>query len=911
MTSATTASAQDAGRRRAETMGRTTTLPGRRPADDLVLASKLTAPRLPGWMVARPRLDQHIAEGVGGPLTVVTGPPGAGKTMALASWAAASMTPAPVAWLTLDDYDNQPGSFWSHVVKALRQVGVPLEETLPALPHTRASGRAFLPRLASALAALDPPLILVLDDLHLLTAPEPLAELAYVLRYARPGLRVVAAARIDPHLPLHRHRLAGELTEIRAADLAFTAGEADLLMAQHGLTLTAGAVNLITERVGGWAAGLRLAALSLDGHPDPGLFIKNLAAGDNALTSYLVDEVLDAQPPAQRELMLRTSILDRVSADLAWELTGDEQAGRTLAALARSGAFIEPLGHGWYRYHPLLAEVLRLKLRLESPDRTPGLHRQAASWYRRNGSLGKAVAHAAAVDDWQLAARIVVDEMAVGELLRPHGSSLVADALRQIPVPGTLPDGSAQPPSLLTSAALELSGGRDKEAGRLLAVAGECLDRLPADHEIPSRLAAATLRLAAARRCGDLDAARTAAARAETLFEQLPPSLRSCHPEAQGQVLSGRGAVEFWSGNPGPAAVAFAGAAAAFSENSCERAACDGHLALIEALRGRLSRAAELASAAMNSPGESQARQPAASAAVALALVHLEHNELDASLSQLKQADAALRTDPDRVIGTVACLVTARGALARANGPAAMDLIQRGRDSWAPPPWLDHLLTIAEAQAAAATGDIQAALDAARRAGTGSGLDAAVARARAFLAAGNLQAARQALPAGADAPAGEAADRLEAYLTDALISYRSHDPAGGRRSLERALRLAEPERRRLLLAMNKTWIQPALHYCPDLARAYRGLLQPGTGRREIPVQPAKSTRLDPVIVEQLSDREREVLRFAASMLSTDEIAASMYLSVNTVKTHFKSIFRKLGATRRGEAVRRAKKLGLI
>ena len=355
----------------------------------------------------------------------------------------------------------------------------------------------------------------------------------------------------------------------------------------------------------------------------------------------------------------------------------------------------------------------------------------------------------------------------------------------------------------------------------MLAAAGECLDRLPAGHEIPSRLAAATLRLAAARRCGDLDAARTAAARAETLFEQLPPSLRSRHPEAQGHVLSGRGAVEFWSGDLDPAAVAFAGAAAAFPETSCERAACDGHLALIEALRGRLSRAAELASAAINPPADSPARHPAPAATVALALVHLERNELDASRSRLKQADTALRTDPDRLIGAVACLVAARGALARDNGPAAVDLIQRGRDSWAPPPWLDHLLTMAEAQASTATGDVQAALDAARRAGAGSGLDAAVARARAFLAAGNLPAARQALPAGADAPAGETADRLEAYLTDALISYRSHDPARGRRSLERALRLAEPERRRLPLAMNQTWIQPALHHCPDLARVYR------------------------------------------------------------------------------------------
>ena len=233
---------------------------------------------------------------------------------------------------------------------------------------------------------------------------------------------------------------------------------------------------------------------------------------------------------------------------------------------------------------------------------------------------------------------------------------------------------------------------------------------------IPSRLVAATLHLAAARRCGLL-------ARPGLLLPARRPCSSSFRPacgaairRCEGHVLSGRGAVEFWSGDLDPAAVAFAGAAAAFPQTSFERAACDGHLALIEALRGRLSRAAELASAAINPPADPHDRRPAPSAAVALALVHLERNELDASRSRLKQADAALRTDPDRLISAVACLVAARGALARANGPAAADLIQRGRDSWAPPPWLDHLLTVAEAQASTATGDIQAALDAARRA---------------------------------------------------------------------------------------------------------------------------------------------------------------------------------------------------
>ena len=447
-------------------MARTSTYPGRQEAEEIVLASKLTAPGLPGWIVARPRLDLRIAEGAEGPLTVVTGPPGAGKTVALASWAASGLTPGPVAWLTVDDYDNQPGVFPASLVKALDQAGVADQAALPAPPPEGARDPAFLPRLASALGALEPALVLVLDDLHLLTAAGPLEEVAYLLRYARPGLRLIAAARIDPRLPLHRHRLAGELTEIRASDLAFTVPEAARLMAQHRLTLPGAAVSLITERVEGWAAGLRLAALSLDGHPDPQVFLKNLTAEDSALTSYLVDEVLDAQSAAGRELMLRTSILDRVSAELARELTGDEQAGSTLAALARSGAFVQPLGRGWYRYHCLLADVLRLKLRHESPGLTPSLHRRAARWYQRQGLVGKAVAHAAQIGDWPLAARITVDELAVGELLEPHRSSPVADSLQRIRACAAGPDGPGmEPPALLAAAALDWREGRDQAAG--------------------------------------------------------------------------------------------------------------------------------------------------------------------------------------------------------------------------------------------------------------------------------------------------------------------------------------------------------------------------------------------------------------------------------------------------------------
>ncbi len=890
------------------TAARATTRPtGTAPAGYPVLESRITAPALPGWVIARPRLTQRIAGGAALPLTVLTGPPGAGKTMALASWATASTAPGRIAWVTLDDYDNRAGAFWFYVAAALRQAGVGIPGGLPAPSRGGAVDRGYLLGLASVLAAEHPPVVLVLDDLHLITDPGPLQELASVLRYAGPGLRLIAAARMDPLLPLHRYRVAGEVTEVRAAELSFTVPEAAQLMAQHGITLPAEMLELITRRVEGWAAGLRLAALSLDGHPDPALVIKNLTAEDDTIVSYLVAEVLDAQPAVTRDLMLQTSILNLVNTDLARELTGDQQAASTLTTMARSNAFIQPLGSGWYRYHCMLAEVLRLMLRRESPDRVPGLHRRAARWYQQNGSPGEAIAHAAEISDWPLAAQIVIDELAIGDLLEPGSSSPLADGLRQIPRPLALPEGPAPPQFLLAAAALELSDRRDQACADQLAAAERLLDELPAGQEIASRLAAAQIRVAAARRSGNLDGARAAAARAQALFDQLPDGLRIRRPQAHAHVLSARGTVHLWSGDLAAATAAFLAAATAAPQGSDEQAGCHGHLALIEALHGRLNRATELAGAMTTVP----AGGPVPSAAVALALVHLQRYEPAAWQRCLKLADTALRAHPDRLTGALACLVAARGAVAQARGPAASVLLRRARHGWSPPPWLDHLLTVAESHAHTAAGNIRAALDSADRARAGSALDACVARARAWLAAGEIQAARQALAdAACDPP--DIAIRLQAHLTDALIGCRSGDAAQARRSLERAVHLGEPEGYRLPFIQDWAWIRHALRHDPDLAGTCRRLAVPGRPPcGDQPRRLASTTSPAPVITGQLSDREREVLQRVSSMLSTAEIASELYISVNTVKTHLRSIYRKLGTGRRGEAVRRARQLELI
>ncbi len=286
-----------------------------------------------------------------------------------------------------------------------------MPRTLSPVAPEQPAEHVFLPRLTATLAAQNPPVTLIVDDFHLLTEPRVLTGLDYLLRNAGTGLRLVVSARAVPLLLLNRYRLTGTLTEIGAGDLAFSLAEVGQLLARHGCELSADSLERLTRETEGWAAGLRLAALSMAAHPDPDQLVRELVTEESALTGYLVGEVLDTQPPQVREVLLRTSILERVNAPLACELTGNRQAGRVLAALAQANVFVEPVGGGWYRYHKLFAETLRLKLGLESPDRTASLHRQAARWYQRNGQLADAVRHAAEGDDWQLAASMVTGKL--------------------------------------------------------------------------------------------------------------------------------------------------------------------------------------------------------------------------------------------------------------------------------------------------------------------------------------------------------------------------------------------------------------------------------------------------------------------------------------------------------------------
>ena len=681
-------------------------------------------------------------------------------------------------------------------------------------------------------------------------------------------------------------------------------------MAQHGGTLSAAALECLTRRTEGWAAGIRLAAMSVGSHPDPDRFVKELITDDSALTGYLVAEVLNTQPPEVRDVLLDTSILEQVSAELAGELTGDEHAAGILPALGAANAFVQSAGPGWYRYHTLFAEVLQLKLRRESPGRIVLLHRRAARWYERNGLLTDAVRHAAQADDWPLAAGLVIEGLAIGEIIEPQAGPSLAGEFASMPHGQVWADAGPY----LVSAAAALPGRRGSCTAELDLAEG-ILDRLPVDQAAAGRLSAAVIRLAASLRIEDLDAAAAAADAAEALVSTVSGGKPGRQAAILARVLCGRGVVELWSGNLDEAArILDSGAAAAAASGAeCERADCLGHLALIAAWQGRPQRAAKLAADATAADAPRPAGwRPSPAALVALAWVHLEHGELCETRSLLKQADVALGERPDKLIGSVACLVAARCGLAEGRVGLAAQFVAKARAGWAVPPWLGQQLSLAESRAHAAAGDIGPAVAAAERAGPGDSPEAAVALAHAWLAAKDVENARRAL-APALAACSPVPDRLhlQAWLADARLSYDSGDHARAQRSLASALRLAGRDQLRLPLLMERGWIGPVLQHAPAVAHAHRDLLAlaPSADQRlTVAAVPGQAATL---VVEPLTKRECEVLRHVSAMLNTAEIASQMYISVNTVKAHLKSIYRKLAATHRSEAVRRARQLGLI
>ncbi len=514
------------------------------------LAVRSSVPPVPAATVARPRLEALLDAGRDGAFTLVGAPPGWGKTVLLSGWA----IERDAAWLTLGACHADERRLWTDVCEALGQDDIAIDADVPLA-------------LADALAGATERPILVLDDLHHLRGPA-LASLGELLVHGGDALHVVAATRADPELPLARLRLSGRMRELRAADLACTREEASALLQELGLSLRPELVLRLLERTEGWAAGLRLAGLSLRGEADPDAFVAEFAGDDRAIADYLTGEVLAGLPPATRELLLRTSIAGRVAGGLADALTGGSDGALALEELDRTGTFLVPLDRHrtWFRYHGLFAELLRARLRLEHPGLEPELHARAAEWLAGAGLGREAIPHALRAGGLRSAAALVADHWLdlLLDVVAPEAITEVAEGAddARLAVSGASARLALGDPA---GAVARLAGVRedDGDAGRLAILLRA---RVRGDTVLAEAQSAALLRGAGPGHDGD-------ALRALTLFHH--------------------GATEFSHGRLEVAAERLEGAAAIAveSERDALLLGCLGRSAALELAEGRLRRA--------------------------------------------------------------------------------------------------------------------------------------------------------------------------------------------------------------------------------------------------------------------------------------------------------------------------------
>jgi LuxR family transcriptional regulator, maltose regulon positive regulatory protein len=878
-----------------------------------LLATKLTLPRSSLHQVPRLRLFNLLDAGTQQLLTLVSAPAGAGKTTLLASWSSSPQPPGPVAWLSLDAGDNEPGRLWAYAVAALCQSGaVPRGSALRSLALLPGSEERCLPLLVSGLAELPTPVVLVLDDLQDITETALFEGLEFLVRHAPAQLRLVLATRADPPLPLQRLRLSGQLAQVRAADLAFTVAEAAELLAtsEEQPPLSDDDLALLHARTEGWAAGLRLAALSLKGQPDPHRFVTEFAGDDKSVADYLTREVLDRQPEELRSFLLRTCVVDELNGNLADTLTGDHDGEAMLARLEQANGFVTTVGpeRRAYRYHHLFAELLRLKLRREAPTQVGGLHRRASGWYAVRGLTVHAIQQALMARDWHAAA----------DLMARHGPSLVlgGDAATLHQLVGQLPAElvQADPELALLGAADRIVRGDPDAAAAQLAAASRQTKLVSDKRRGRFALLLAVVNTALAWQVGDLDQVLVAGEEALAWQSRVTGG----DDTARAILLSTVGAAALWAGHLDAAELHLReGLAIALQAGlAAQQAACLSQLALVHAMRGELHEAWRSGTNAADIAADPDWASSVLRAGgdLALAWVHYYRNDLGEAARHADQAAAAAGAGwPPMTLGVAilqARLQRARGDLAGSLDTVAAvrrDLTGcRGSASL----WRWLLLTEAELRSAAgqpqSASAIHSSID--ERGPLAGGETVMLARLQ--LAEGDPAGAVGTLAAGPgdDAPAGFLVVPAEVSLLDALASDALGDHDRAAQSLERALSLAEQgDLRRSFLdagASGRSLLARYRQRVPTCWSYLDALLQASAESAEVAV-PA------PRLIEHLTEREHTVLRYLPSLMTYEEIAGDLYVSLNTVKTHAYGIFRKLGVTGRRQAVRAARELHLL
>lgn len=885
-----------------------------------ILTSKLYIPPPRPQLVLRPHLIQRLNEGLHHKLTLISAAAGFGKTTLLGEWMVDCGR--PVAWLSLDEGDSDPVRFLTYLVTALQTIApdtgkgvlAALQSPQPPTPE------AILTSLLNDIAAIPHPFLLVLDDYHILDAPQIDQTLAFLLEYLPPQMHLVIATREDPPLPLARLRARSQLTELRAADLRFTPAEAATFLNQvMGLNLTNAQIDTLEARAEGWIAGLHLAALSLEGRRDATVFIEAFSGSHRYVLDYLVEEVLQRQPLQVQRFLLHTAVLNRLCAPLCeavvgrlesrdWRLKSNDevtdnlplpisnlQGQETLAYLERANLFIVPLDNErrWYRYHHLFGELLRQRLHQQQPELVADLHIRASIWYEANNLELEAFDHAAAANDVDRAER----------LLEGNGMPLLfRGAVRQIlNWLGGLPTAvlDAHPALWVTYASALLFISQTAGIEERLQAAEAALQGRELDEKTRDLIGhIASIRATVAVTQHDL----------ETIITQSQRALEYLHP----RNLPVRTATT-WTlayayqlqGNRAAAGQAYAEAitiSQAIGHYIIHLMATIG-LAVIQENETRLPLAAEMHQRARELAGEPPI-PVACEAYLGLARIAYEWNDLTAAQTFAAQSRPLARQVAYNDRFVVVDLLLARLKLAQGDVPGAMALVAEVEQAARQHQFVLQLpeVTAVRILILLRQNKVAAAAQLAETAVL------PLSQARVHLAQGEPDAALTVLTAWrqqAEAR-GWADERLKAMVLQAVAYGAKGEIDTAVDLLADALALAEPG------GFVRLFVDegPTMFQLLSVANS-RGLAPAYTARLLAAFPPTAVRGAQSSLVEPLSDRELEVLRLVAQGLSNQEIGERLFLALDTVKGHNRRIYDKLGVQRRTEAIARARELGLL
>ena len=872
------------------------------------------------------------------PLTVVSAPAGYGKSTLLESWAAEHIGDATIVRIALDDEGPLPHAFWPSLTAALREAGVVVRHATAA-GGTHDGARGLAKALAADIAEHGRRVVCILDCGESALSAQVGRDVDRLIRITGDSLAMVILTREDPPMPLHRLRLAGSLCELRAQDLAFTAGEVAAWMEREGLVLTPQEVSALRTRTGGWPAALRFATMSLQAQPDVSAAIQAFRGDTGNVAEYLMDEVLQRQPPKRRRFLLRSCIVEELDPPLVEELTGQHCDVQVLEELTASGCFVEriPGQHDRFRFHALFRQFLRAQLWFEKAPEPAVLHQLAAEWLAREGQSLAALRHAVAAADWRLATHVLIDSLAFVDLLSGERSRFLHDMFVGLP-PGV--DGVE---AALTRAAVSLadldpttagvhleaaraSTGRHFPRSQACTVAGAVLESLQTSLVLDTSSA--------------LDLALDKALVAEKMVRLLPADTeRGAHSHLTTVVAGCTGRVLLARGDFQAASEAVLDGVHAAEAVGLGHAASElkGMSALVEAVTGHLRRATAIVAQLSPAQAVHVDDAPVMSEAARLSLAWVRTDEAEGVLARglVDQARHEQRSYDSNLLDSVATLLRVRLLTDRGDLGLALAELRAARDSRPghrpdaegrfKPGWLGRALLIAQVDALTRLGRPQDAVELVRRADGEDGprhLDVEISLQGALLAAGDPGRDLTRLTTERVAPrtTTPVAEQMARWLVLAAAALADHDPTAATGHLGWALRLGKADRLRRPILNAPGAVQELLAEggLADRNRWLRPRDEDADGesapfvvpeQRRSPRQPAIDAADQGFI--PLTKKETEALGYLAKLLTTDEIAAEMFVSVNTVRSHVRSILRKLGVSRRNEAVRRAWELKLL